>query len=208
MALKDYIESVKLKTSYNNIVNNSINGKTFVANFGNPYFEFEIKSIPMTRTTFYDNFQDLYLTENSSKIEKNMLPILGNTTNQIVFGDSFLKVYSTTSAGATSFQIQGFINGEDEQYDYVSGQLVAGDLITFSNQKKIYMVTNTVPVGSLSATTVNIFPPLLTALTTSPQTTVNVTNISAQVKSTNDVVEYSIGTENYYVFEQNFREVL
>ena len=107
-----------------------------------------------------------------------------------------------------AFQIQGFINGEDEQYDYVSGQLVAGDLITFSNQKKIYMVTNTVPVGSLSATTVNIFPPLLTALTTSPQTTVNVTNISAQVKSTNDVVEYSIGTENYYVFEQNFREVL
>ena len=162
----------------------------------------------MTRTTFYDNFQDLYLTENSSKIEKNMLPILGNTTNQIVFGDSFLKVYSTASTGATSFQIQGFINGEDEQYDYVSGQLVAGDLITFSNQKKIYMVTNTVPVGSLSATTVNIFPPLLTALTTSPQTTVNVTNISAQVKSTNDVVEYSIGTENYYVFEQNFREVL
>ena len=70
------------------------------------------------------------------------------------------------------------------------------------------MVTADVLVGSLSGTTVKIFPPLLKAVSTSPTTLVNTIDVNAQVIATGDVTEFVTDIDGYYVFEQTFREVL
>ena len=215
MAVKDFIESVELTTNTNNIGNRSITGRSFVAEIGVPYFGFKVTTVPMTRSDFHTNFLDFFTTESTAKVSANLLPILGDTTNQIAFGDSVVRAYSTATVGANQLNVIGEVLGDPDAEDgdgapinYVSGQLKAGDLIAFSDQTKLYMVTADVSVSALSGTAVTIFPPLLKAVSTSPTTLVNTIDVNAQVIATGDVTEFVTDIDGYYVFEQTFREVL
>ena len=107
MAVKDFIESVELTTNTNNIGNRSITGKSFVAEIGVPYFGFKVTTVPMTRSDFHTNFLDFFTTESTAKVSANLLPILGDTTNQIAFGDSVVRAYSTATVGANQLTVIG-----------------------------------------------------------------------------------------------------
>ena len=107
MAITDYIKSVDLKNNTQNILNRSITGKTFVANFGNNYWSVKITTVPMTRAQLHTDFGDFFTTTTDSKKEVNLLPILGTFTGTNPANGDLSKIIVTGihKAGNTNLTI-------------------------------------------------------------------------------------------------------
>ena len=209
MAITDYIKSVDLKNNTQNILNRSITGKTFVADFKNNYWTVKITTVPMTRTQLHTEFGDFFTTTTDSKKEVNLLPILGTPTagRGPAQGESdVISMLWPRSVGDTFVGVQGRVLGGDPENDYVSGTLYPGDILTFANHKKIYIVQEAVPVGALSVTNVKFLPPLVKDVGT--HVNVNFENVTMQVMVESDITELKTNINGYYTFSQTFREVI
>ena len=144
-----------------------------------------------------------------SKKEVNLLPILGTPTigRGPAQGDSdVISMLWPRSVGDTFVGVQGRVLGGDPENDYVSGTLYPGDILTFANHKKIYIVQEAVPVGALSVTNVKFLPPLVKDVGTGIN--VNFENVTMQVMVESDITELKTNINGYYTFSQTFREVI
>ena len=135
MAFYDYINFINFKNNTNNVLNRTLNGKTYVTNFGNSYWSFDIKTVPITRTTWHSDFFDFYDTETTAKNTTFLLPVLNDAAGTVsgtvsVLDDSSTAPEYSVSVGETKIPVSGG-----------SGTLLAGDLIKFSNHSKVYMLS-------------------------------------------------------------------
>lgn len=107
-----------------------------------------------------------------------------------------IDVASGASAGATSVDYTAASASDTTVFK-------AGDIIQFDNHGKIYEVTaDSTTTGT--AGTVNFFPPLRTALTTSED--INYTNINVLVRYKQDI-SYEIRTNSFLNINLEFIEV-
>ena len=215
MAITDYIKSVDLKNNTQNILNRSITGKTFVANFGNNYWSVKITTVPMTRAQLHTDFGDFFTTTTDSKKAVNILPILGTITGtHPAVGQAYIVVMGNHNAGNTNLTIQGVVDTDPTDVDYVNGTINAGNLFTIQGQTKVYMVVeDRSSVSALSGVTMKIAPPLVKDVVNGKVLTFKnayplSTDLTMQVIAESDITELKTNIGGYYTFSQTFREVI
>ena len=215
MAITDYIKSVDLKNNTQNILNRSITGKTFVANFGNNYWSVKITTVPMTRAQLHTELGDFYTTTTDSKKAVNILPILGTITGtHPAVGQAYIAVMGNHNAGKTVLDIIGVVDTDPTGVDYVSGTIKAGNLFTIQDQTKVYMVVeDRSSVGTLSGVQLKIAPPLVKDVVNGKVLTFKNAyplsiDLTMQVIAESDITELKTNIGGYYTFIQTFREVI
>ena len=205
MAFYDYINFINFKNNTNNVLNRTLNGKTYVTNFGNSYWSFDIKTVPITRTTWHSDFFDFYDTETTAKNTTFLLPVLNDAAGTVsgtvsVLDDSSTAPEYSVSVGETKIPVSGG-----------SGTLLAGDLIKFSNHSKVYMLTEDTNLDGSSIDVINITPPLVSSVAPpdgSTLVTITYDNVPITVMAEDDIIEFKTDITGYYSFQQKFREVL
>ena len=206
MAYYDYIKFINFKNNTNNILNKTLNGKTYVTNFGNNYWSFDIRSVPITRTTWHNDFFNLYDTETTAKNTTFLLPVLNDAEGTVASGPVSVVNDSSTSpeygigVGETKIPVSGG-----------TGTLLAGDLIKFSNHSKVYMITEETNLDGSSVDVINITPGLVSSVAPadgSTLVTVTYDNVPITVMAEDDIIEFTTDTKGLYTFQQKFREVI
>ena len=205
MAFYDYIKFINFKNNTNNVLNKTLNGKTYVTNFGNSYWSFDIKTVPITRTTWHSDFFDFYDTETTAKNTTFLLPVLNDAAGTVsgtvsVLDDSSTAPEYSVSVGETKIPVSGG-----------SGTLLAGDLIKFSNHSKVYMLSEETNLDGSSIDVINITPPLVAGVGPadgSTLVTITYDNVPITVIADDDIIEFKTDTKGYYAFQQTFREVI
>ena len=205
MAFYDYINFINFKNNTNNVLNRTLNGKTYVTNFGNSYWSFDIKTVPITRTTWHSDFFDFYDTETTAKNTTFLLPVLNDAAGTVsgtvsVLDDSSTAPEYSVSVGETKIPVSGG-----------SGTLLAGDLIKFSNHSKVYMLSEDTNLDGSSIDVINITPPLVAGVGPadgSTLVTITYDNVPITVIADDDIIEFETDTKGYYAFQQTFREVI
>jgi len=205
MAFYDYIKFINFKNNTNNVLNKTLNGKTYVTNFGNSYWSFDIKTVPITRTTWHSDFFDFYDTETTAKNTTFLLPVLNDAAGTVsgtvsVLDDSSTAPEYSVSVGETKIPVSGG-----------SGTLLAGDLIKFSNHSKVYMLSEDTNLDGSSIDVINITPPLVSSVAPpdgSTLVTITYDNVPITVIADDDIIEFKTDTKGYYAFQQTFREVI
>ena len=205
MAFYDYINFINFKNNTNNVLNRTLNGKTYVTNFGNSYWSFDIKTVPITRTTWHSDFFDFYDTETTAKNTTFLLPVLNDAAGTVsgtvsVLDDSSTAPEYSVSVGETKIPVSGG-----------SGTLLAGDLIKFSNHSKVYMLSDDTNLDGSSIDVINITPPFVAGVGPadgSTLVTITYDNVPITVVADDDIIEFKTDTKGYYAFQQTFREVI
>ena len=206
MAYYDYIKFINFKNNTNNILNKTLNGKTYVTNFGNNYWSFDIRSVPITRTTWHNDFFNLYDTETTAKNTTFLLPVLNDAEGTVASGPVSVVNDSSTSpeygigVGETKIPVSGG-----------TGTLLAGDLIKFSNHSKVYMITEETNLDGSSVDVINITPPLVSSVAPadgSTLVTITYDNVGMQIVAEDDVQEVKCNIAGLIQYQQNFREVV
>lgn len=100
------------------------------------------------------------------------------------------------SAGSTSITLSG---------GTVGATFKAGDVVKFSNHTKVYMITDDSTVGGGGTATINIVPPLTTAITTSH--TAQHSNVPFTIALTNELQEIRANVAGFYSYELDVEEV-
>lgn len=190
MAIRDYVNSIKIQNNTYNVLNTALTGKTYVADYGNNYWTVEITTAPMTRENFFNTFTSVFDRDGTNNLTLD-IPVLNNAA-----GTASGTITSTGSflAGFTSITTTGG-----------TGTLNAGDLIKFSNHNKVYQITDTVDLDGSTVDTIQFYPPLTTAITGSE--TIAYDSITFKVIPDDDEISYDTNVDGYFVFQQSFREV-
>ena len=102
-----------------------------------------------------------------------------------------MRANGAHSAGDATITVDGF-----------SGVIKAGDFVKFGSHDKVYMVTS----DQSGAGTLNIQPPLVTAVANDEAVTYN--NVPFTVRLENDIQEWSLSGFDRYNFEIDLIEVL
>ena len=203
--LETDIQSLELTNNTHNIKNTSITGRTFVADFGNNYWTFRIKTVPLTRAQFNGKFHrgdSIFfdrVSQTIGRIKTIQVPILTDAAGTVsgtitVSADSSISPGYTSNVGSDTVAVSGG-----------TGLLKAGDLIAFSNHKKVYMVTADVNLDGSTLDTLSIYPRLIQNVAGA---TITYDNVTFNAIPDGDIFEYSVGTEELFEYEANFREVL
>ena len=206
MAFYDYVKFLNFKCNTNNVLNKTLNGKTYVTNFGNNYWSFDIKTVPITRTQWHSDFFDFYDTETTAKNTTFLLPVLNDAEGTVsgtlsVLDDSSTAPEYSVSVGETKIPVNGT----------AEGTLLAGDLIKFSNHSKVYMLSQDTNLDGSSIDVINIVPPLVASVGPadgSTLVTITYDNVPITVIAEDDIIEFKTDITGYYSFQQKFREVL
>jgi hypothetical protein len=204
------IRSIELTNNTYNEKNTSITGRTFVADFGNNYWTFRIRTIPLSKNDFAEKFfktnqvgSGLFYSFNGTN--------LGRINDDIqipVLNDSAGTVSGTVSASSGTSSNPSYSQNVGSDTIGVTGgtgTIKAGDLIQFANHNKVYMVTEDCNLDGSSVDVLKITPRLIK----------NVDNFQIYYNSVTfsaipdgDVISWKVGLEELYEFEATYREVL
>lgn len=202
--LPNNVAVLNFKNNFNTTVNKSLSGKTFVTNYGNPFWSFTLETPVREQHDLFDVYGSFFLST-VGKVSDILLPTINDAagtisgTPKVVNQSSSSPTYST-DVGSTTIGVQ---DG--------SGTLLTGDLISFSNHKKVYMVTSDCNLGDSSINTLSFTPGLVRSVAPadgSTLVTVNYDNVGIQAIAENDVQTINYGTDGYASYSQDFREVL
>jgi len=203
------IRSLELTNNTYNEKNTSITGRTFVADFGNNYWTFRIRTTPLSRADFAQKF---FLTNQAgngllySFSGSNVGRI--NTAIQIpVLNDSADTesgtVLTTSGTGVEPFYSQA-VGSDTVGVTGGTGTIKAGDLIQFANHAKVYMVTEDCDLDGSSVDILKITPRLIKNVDFNQ---VAYDSVTFSAIPDGDVVSWDIGIEELYEFEATYREV-
>lgn len=184
--------------SNNNIVTTeTLTNKIYSKDIGGHYWSFTLQSVPMSREDF-DVIWVFLLQQKGSFDTFDIKPPQINSSKGTFVNSSGTNLPLTGSAavGATTVTVT----------PVGSGTLKAGDLLKFNNHDKVYVLTENKTLTNASQTTMNIFPALTSALTTSESVLTN--EITVKVRLVNDVQTFNTNTDNLYRYELDLRESL
>jgi hypothetical protein len=180
--------SVGFTSEYFNLSSQTISGRMQVRNIGGQRFRFTASYPPLSRAEF--------------------APVNAFVMSQRGMAETFTIVLpevstkSGTATGTLSANANAAIGATTLAVDGITGILKAGDLIKFANHSKVYMIT----ADRDGAGTLTFFPGLVSAVINNEVLTYN--NVPFTARLTNDVQEFSVGTELYYSYEVDMVEAI
>jgi len=174
--------AINFKSNLPTLVTETNSGIAYRRQIAGQKFSFTLSFPPMTR----DEFAPVYafvMKQRTQAESFNVTPPIISSTRGSETGT--VLVNGIHSAGDTTIDIDGLNSG-----------LKAGDVIKFASHSKIYMVIEDVSSGSQ---TITIEPALRESLADDEAITYN--NVPFTVRITNDVQEFTLGTDPVYRFE-------
>ena len=190
-------KSIKWQSNNNIITSETLTNKVFTKDLGGQYFSFTLSSVPLQRSEF--GTINAFITKQRGTFDTFTIvpPVIGTT--QGTFDNS----------GGSNLQVDASANIGDSVITVIptgGGTLKAGDIIKFSNHDKVYMLAADVTLVNAVQNTIEIFPNLLTAQTTSQ--TVLTQDVPVKVRLDNDVQEYKTAVDGVYEYEIDVVETL
>lgn len=169
------INAVTITSNTPSYVSTTLSGRRQVRQIASQYWQIEADFVPLTRreagliSAFIsnqgNNFSDwdIYLPDISSSHGSATVVAAANPGVS-----SAMLVASNTAAGATAVPFDTALNSSLFDALGVAKELglAAGDFVRFSNHSKVYQLTSDVEFSATGGGTLNIFPALRTAVTT------------------------------------------
>ena len=178
-------QSINFRSNTPTASNTSISGRKTVRSLGGQRWEFTANYDRLTKAEFSPVYAFL-ISQGGMLGEFSVTPTEISSARGTASGTC--TIGTTTNAGSSTVVVG------------LTGSLLKGDLIKFSNHTKVYMVTE----DRSGSGTLTIFPSLLQQVTTSD--TVVYDDVPIQVRLANDIQEYSLSSNNQYTFEVDFVE--
>lgn len=167
---------LNLKSNQRTLTSVADDGTTYTRQIDSQRFSLTLSFPPQSKADFMPIIG--FLMKQRSKKESFTLPLPGGIGN--ARGTAAGSPTGTASAGDTTITLAGI----------GTGSLLSGDLITFGNHDKVYMVVD--DASDISATnTLTIEPPLREAVS---GTAISFDNLNMTVRLTSDLQEYAAGT--------------
>lgn len=203
------IQSLSLTNNTYNEKNTSITGRTFVADFGNNYWTFTIKTIPLSRADFASKFfitnqtgSGLFYSFTGSNIGRIntaiQIPVLNDSAGTVSG-----SVATTTGTSTDPFYSQA-VGSDTVGVTGGSGTIKAGDLVQFGTHRKVYMVTEDCNLDGSTINQLKITPRLVADVNFA---VVYYDSVTFSAVPDGDVLSWQVGTEELYEFEATYREV-
>lgn len=174
--------AINFKSNLPTLVTETNSGIAYRRQIAGQRFSFTLSLPPMTRAEFAPVYAFVMKQRTQAESFNVTPPIISSTRGS---EDGTVLVNGIHSAGDTTIDIDGLNSG-----------LKAGDVIKFASHSKIYMVIDDVSSGSQ---TITIEPALRESLADNEAITYN--DVPFTVRITNDVQEFSLGTDPVYRFE-------
>jgi hypothetical protein len=187
-------ESLGIKSIQNTIISKTVSGKKLARQIDGQRWGFTARVITAKRSDVYGDLMAFIIKQRSGKENFTIIPPEVEDARGTASGTP----HGTASAGDTSITLGG--TG--------TGTLKAGDMIKFANHSKVYMVV--ADQSDISTGTLNIEPPLTTAVSSSD---ITYDNVTFTVHLTNDVQEFGVAGADkdgnaLYQFEFDVEEAL
>jgi len=173
------------------ITSTTDSGKMYAVQVDGQRFKFSTTYPPMTRAEFAPVIAFIMKQRSQKETFQIALPDLKNAKGDV---SGTVLVNGVHSAGDTTIDVDG-----------MTGTLKAGDMIKFGGHSKVYMVVSDA-TASAGAATLNIEPPLRSALADDEAVTYD--NVSFTVRLTSDLQEFNTSDLDLYRFEVDFIEAL
>ena len=203
--IPDNVAVLELRNNANVTTNTSLNGQQYIANFGNNYWSFKLKTPLMEVWEFYAVYKNFF-QQTAGTVTDVRLPILNDAVGTVASGPVSVVNDSSTSpeygigVGETKIPVSGG-----------SGTLLIGDLIKFSNHSKVYMLSEDTNLDGSSVDVINITPPLVSSVAPadgSTLVTITYDNVGMQVIAEDNVQEIKCNIAGLVQYQQKFREVI
>ncbi len=178
-------QSVNFRSNSPVTSNTSISGKRTVRSLNAQRWEFSARYDRLTKAEFGPVYAFL-ISQGGQLGEFSVTPTEISSARGTASGTCTITAGASAGAGTVTVGL--------------TGTLLKGDLIKFSNHTKVYMVTE----DRSGNGTLTFYPNLLTAVTTSH--TVVYDDVPVQVRLVNDIQEFELNSNNQYTFEVDFRE--
>ena len=178
-----------------NLLAVAMSGRRQAKSQGAQFFSFTVQTPPMNVAEHKDLMGFLAAQRGSFDTFEIVLPNLSTPAGSVA--GNVLDVVGAHDAGDKTIAVDG---GVASQTDY----LKRGDLVRFSTDPKVYMLTADADTNGSGATTLNIEPGLITAL--ADNDTVETNDVKFTVFITSPTAEYSTGVSDYTTVEFEARE--
>ena len=190
-------KSINWQSNNNILISETLTNKTFTKDLGGQFFSFTLKSVALQREDFGPI--NAFITKQRGPFDTfNVVPpVVGTSSGTFV------------NSGGTNLAVDASANAGDNIITVIptgSGTLKAGDIIKFSNHDKVYMLVADTTLTNAVQNTIEIFPNLLTPLTTSH--TVTTDSVPIKVRLNNEVQEFKSDINGLYEYELDVSESL
>lgn len=205
-AVPNNVRVLEFRNNANTVLNKSISGKQYVADFGNNFWSFTLETPLMESYDLYDVYGSFFL-QTSSTVSNVMLPALNDAAGSVAGASTLPVATSATLNKVGSNQVT--VTGAS-----ITGTLNAGDLIKFDNHNKVYMITESVTFDGSTNPTITFTPRLTNGVAATDSTDgssavqISYDNVSMKVIPERDSHEIQYDVNGYAKFKQSFREVL
>ena len=188
--------AVTIKSNRPNVTAYTLSGKRSVRQFASQYFSMTINMPAMTQSQYQEYHAFLVSKKGGFSTFTIDYPIANNGADK---NSSTVLTRTTHSIGATSIQVDGLTASTNDV-------VKAGDLIKFNGHNKVYMVTGDVNSNSSGQSTINIEPPLQSALTDNEAIDLNKPAMTVALEQ--DDVLVTTDATNTFKISFDVREVL
>lgn len=180
--------SVEITSRHANLRTETRSGRTQVRSLGAQRWAIKGRYNDLKRSEFAPVFAFVMAQKGGVEEFTIVPPVVSSSSGGAV---GTMRANGAHSAGDATITVDGF-----------SGVIKAGDFVKFGSHDKVYMVTS----DQSGAGTLNIQPPLVTAVANDEAVTYN--NVPFTVRLENDIQEWSLSGFDRYNFEIDLIEVL
>jgi len=183
--------SVGFSSEQKTITSTTDSGKMFAVQVDGQRFKFSASYPPMNRSEFAPVYAFVMKQRSQKETFQISLPDLKDAKGSI---SGTVLVNGAHSAGDTTIDVDG-----------MTGEIKAGDFVSFAGDTKVYMVVSDATAVA-GAATLTIEPPLRSAIADDAAVTYD--GVEFTVRLTNDVQQFNTGDLDLYRFEVDFIEAL
>ena len=183
--------SVGFSSEQKTITTTTDSGKMFAVQVDGQRFKFSASYPPMNRSEFAPVYAFVMKQRSQKETFQISLPDLKDAKGSI---SGTVLVNGAHSAGDTTIDVDG-----------MTGEIKAGDFVSFAGDTKVYMVVSDATAVA-GAATLTIEPPLRSAIADDAAVTYD--GVEFTVRLTNDVQQFNTGDLDLYRFEVDFIEAL
>ena len=183
--------SVGFSSEQKTITSTTDSGKMFAVQVDGQRFKFSASYPPMNRSEFAPVYAFVMKQRSQKETFQISLPDLKDAKGSI---SGTVLVNGAHSAGDTTIDVDG-----------MTGEIKAGDFVSFAGDTKVYMVVSDATAVA-GAATLTIEPPLRSDIADDAAVTYD--GVEFTVRLTNDVQQFNTGDLDLYRFEVDFIEAL
>jgi hypothetical protein len=191
------LETANIRSQQNTIVSVTTSGRKQARQIDGQRFAITLQFPPMTRSEFAPI--KAFIMKQRSQIRKLYNCNSTNRKNAQGVASTVLNVDGALTAGTTTANIDGMTVS-------TNGILKAGDYFRFTGQQKVYMAVEDLNSDGYGEGTLTFEPPLRANV--ADNVVLIYDNVDFTVSLTNDIQEFDVGVQEYFIYEIDVIEVL